>query len=235
MNPFTVIGVNGATMPLYSSAGLHDASSGCQGCSGAGFPAALAASSSRFSAATVSARSVCAAAKRARLANAGSSSGRVPSVSSETHESAGVPPHVASTRPTGTFSFEAISRPKKYATAEKVAAVAGVHSVHDVVMSLIGTSEVLCSTSSSRSFGFFAAAISAAASFTAAFGGNPFKGISMLDCPDANQTSPTSRSLIVLSGPSPLTVSVYGPPACSGARYRLHLPRSSAKASTVCW
>jgi len=66
----------------------------------------------------------------ARLANAGCSSGCVPRVSIETHESAGVPPHVESISPTGTFSFAAISRPKKYATAENFRAVSGVHVVH---------------------------------------------------------------------------------------------------------
>ena len=60
------------------------------------------------------------------------------SASSEMNESTGTPPHAATISPTGTRSFAAISRAKKYPTAEICAAVSGVHSVHVFEMSFNG-------------------------------------------------------------------------------------------------
>ena len=51
--------------------------------------------------------------------------------------------------------------------------------------------------------GLSAAAISASALFTWAVGGKPASGISMLDWPDANQTSPTMTSWSVSPSPRP--------------------------------
>src|SRR5258706_8868921 len=53
------------------------------------------------------------------------------------------------------------------------------------------------------------------------------KANSMFDCPEATHTSPTSTSWNVMAFEA-FTVSVKGPPAEDGGRYKLHLPRSSA-------
>src|SRR4051812_43664826 len=78
---------------------------------------------------------------------------------------------------------------------------------------------------SSRSPGWLAFLISSAAFFTTADPGKPFKGISILDCPEANQTSPirmSSSTILFL----PVTVNGNGPPADCGARYTLQCPQT---------
>ena len=84
---------------------------------------------------------------------------------------------------------------------------------------------------SSRICGWAAWAISSAESFRGA-PSNPFSGISMLDWPEANHTSPirtSSRTILLL----PVTVSWYGPPAGSGGRKTLQLPRLSPVTSRL--
>src|SRR3954454_24007501 len=63
--------------------------------------------------------------------------------------------------------------------------------------------------------------------------GNPFKGISILDCPEANQTSPIMTSSID-SAFEAFTSTLKGPPAARAGRYELHLPSLSEVASALC-
>jgi len=82
-----------------------------------------------------------------------------------------------------------------------------------------------------RLAGWLACAISSAESFRGA-PGKPFKGISMLGWPDANQTSPirtSSRTILLLL----VTVSWYGPPAASGGRKTLQFPKRSPRVSRL--
>ncbi len=53
------------------------------------------------------------------------------SAESEVQEAMGVPPQVESMRPMGMCSRAWISRPKKKATAEKLAAVVGLQAVQE--------------------------------------------------------------------------------------------------------
>ena len=67
-------------------------------------------------------------------------------------------------------------------------------------------------------WGLVAEAISLSASLMTAEPGKPRRGISMLDWPEANQTSPTRMSESVIVVVLPWMVRVSGPPADSGAR-----------------
>ena len=123
------------------------------------------------------------------------------------HASIGVPPQVLSINPIGTCSRWFNSLPKKKAIAEKSAADSGVEVVHFALKSTCGTSVLSCSIRKSLTC-FRAPAVSIACSpcVTCVVGPHPLSGISILDCPDANQTSPTSKSL---------TVNVELPATCS--------------------
>src|SRR3954452_15245520 len=119
----------GATMPLYKAAGPQDAGSGRHACLGFGACAFSAASSARLSAACTSGISVCESIIAPHAENTGINEESDVSPWKLVQASAGVPPQVESISPTVTFCFSEIARPKKYATAEKVAAVCGVHVV----------------------------------------------------------------------------------------------------------
>ena len=77
---------------------------------------------------------------------------------------------------------------------------------------------------SARSRGLLAAAISFSPSLIGVPGPKPFNGISMFDCPDANQTSPTRRSDRVLSTPSPAIVRGIRTAGCFGCQIQAERP-----------
>src|SRR4051812_28095502 len=116
-------------MPLYKAAGPQDAGSGRQACLGFGVCAFSAASSAHLSAACTNGMSVWASIIVPQAENTGINEESDVSPWKLVQASAGVPPHVESISPTVTVSFSEIARPKKYATAEKSAAVCGVHVV----------------------------------------------------------------------------------------------------------
>ena len=127
--------------------------------------------------------------------------------------------------PIGISSFSCSRRPKWYAAAENVSADSGVHSRHiSPTRFSTGYSETLCMARTRRIRGWRAAAISAFAS--------PAQptGHSILDCPEATQTSPTSTSFSTVV----LMVRVNGPPASPGGRYTLQRPSESVTATRFC-
>src|SRR6185436_13119592 len=106
----------------------------------------------------------------------------------------------------GTSSDFSNARPKKYATAEKVGTVAGVHDCQTPATSVCGDGDSRRATVNSRILGCAAAAISCSA-FADRRTDQP-----MFDWPEQSHTSPTSTlwNVIVRSAG---TVSSNGPPA----------------------
>src|SRR5581483_12014751 len=148
------------------------------------------------------ARLVWRSAKRARAAKTGMRLESDASAESEIQEAMGVPPQEESMRPTGMCSRAWISRPKKKATAENSVAVAELHGVHDEGWSPSGKSLDFLSKRSRwiwpQTVGSSAEAISLSASLMTADPGKPRRGISILDWPEANHTSPTRMSARVI-------------------------------------
>ena len=138
-----------------------------------------------------------------------------------------LPPQLQEMTPTGTPRVLQSCLAKKYATELVFATASGVFSCHFSWFSSAGVQLALRLLVHIRMGVAGLASMMTSSAPSTGWPLKPFTGISILDCPPQNQTSPMRMFLSVVFSPSLKLIS-YGPPASGVFMRTLHLPSPSA-------